>query len=357
MVMCYFLAVNTIRTQGHLRTLTTIILLAPTLFALEGAYRRIVLIGGGLLPNDASAYEHEDAIFLAAVALLVLAQQVFGAPRWQRIAGPVCAALCLFTMAASERRAAYIGLMVALLAFILVFSVVHRKAFLLIGLPLLVGGAIYVPLFWNNTSLLGQPARAIRSMYQPDARDASSNQYRVQEKINVRATIDSNPLLGVGFGRQFLFVVPMADLSWWVFWRYEPHHNILWVWLKTGALGFTWFWLLMGTAIACAAYSTKVLRHPETRTFALLALGGIIASLVYCYVDVGLVSPRVTVFLGTAIGTLAILDKLPASDEPDAASQLRPSAVTNATPGRPPARFLRPSNPPFNRISTGPEQP
>ena len=95
------------------------------------------------------------------------------------------------------------------------------------------------------------------SITDPNPRDRASNDYREQEKINVRSTIQVNPLLGVGFGQEFLFVVPLPDISKWPFWRYEPHHNILWVWLKTGAFGFMLFWVWMGSAIARAAYFVR----------------------------------------------------------------------------------------------------
>jgi hypothetical protein len=66
----------------------------------------------------------------------------------------------------------------------------------------------------------------------------------------------------------------------------------------------------MGTAVARAAHLARTLREPEVRTFALLALGVIIGSLVFCYVDTGLTFPRFTVFLGTTMGTLAVLDQM-----------------------------------------------
>ena len=44
--------------------------------------------------------------------------------------------------------------------------------------------------------------------------------------------------------------------------------------------------------------------------FAIFALTGIISTVVFCYVDLGLVSGRVTVFLGTLLGTLSVLDQL-----------------------------------------------
>jgi len=310
-VVCYFLAANTIRTRRDLRVLMAIILLATAAYAIEGAYRRLALIDTMILTQDLEdAWGHDSAVFLSNMILLVLAQRVFGGPRWQRLLGPLLVPIVAFTLLPSQRRAGNITLLVSLMVFCLVFLVAHRKAFYVIAVPLVISGAIYFPLFWNNTGMLGQPARAVRSMISPDARDLASNYYRDIEKINVRATILENPLLGVGFGREFLFVIPLADLSFWQFWRYEPHNNILWVWLKIGAVGFTLFWALMGSAIMCAANFVKVLRGPDERAFALFALGVVISSMVFCWVDTGLTFPRFTVVLGTTLGALSVLGHL-----------------------------------------------
>ena len=310
-VICYVVAANTIRTRRHVGILITITLICIGLFSVEGAYRRIFLIDTGrmqVMPEF--AYSHEDSIFLGTIVLLVLAQNVFGAPAWQRVLGLLLLPVCVFTMLATERRAAYIAVIVAFLGYTLVFAFVHRKAFFTIALPVLIVGSIYVPIFWNNTTLLGQPARAIRSLSQPDPRDAASNLYRDLEAFDVRATIRANPILGVGFGREFDFVLPLPDLSWWQFWHYEPHHNVLWIWLKTGTLGFIIFWTLMSAALARAARLLHTVTYREGRVFALLAIAGIITTLTFCYVDLGLVSGRVTVFLGTLLGTLAVLDRI-----------------------------------------------
>jgi len=301
------------------------------LYAIECAYRRVFLYDTGQLGTSLEmAYEHQVVIFLGSLLLLILAQHVVGAPRWQRVIGLAMAPVTMFALLVTERRAGFIALIVAFLAYSLVFLVTHRKAFFFIALPVLVGFSIYLPVFWNTPGLLGQPARAVRSITEPDARDAASNSYRELEKINVRATIQADPLLGVGFGREFLFVVPLPSLEFWEFWRYEPHHNILWVWLKTGAGGFVLFWVLMCTSLVHAARSVRTLESPETRAFALLALGGIILTLVYCWVDLGLVSGRVTVFLGTLIGVLAVLGRIQEGDMRLADSDLtRPRTMVN----------------------------
>jgi hypothetical protein len=256
------------------------------------------------------AYDHVDVIFLVTLIFVVIAQQVFGGPTWQRLFGPPLAAVTIYTLLATERRAGYIALMVAFIALAIVFLVAHRKAFFCFAVPVLLAGAIYMPVFWNNTGMVGQPARAVRSLFNPDPRDAQSNLSRELEKLNVFATIRAAPLLGVGFGREYLIVAPGPDISWFVLWNYEPHHNVLWIWLKTGAAGFVVFWLLMGTSIARAGYFAKTLRVPELRTFAILSLVGVVTTLVFSYVDLGLTAGRVPVFLGTLMGALAVLDRV-----------------------------------------------
>jgi hypothetical protein len=312
MVICYVVAANTVRTRRQVQILITLAMVGTLLFSIEGAFRKIALIDTGQLGVIAEfAYSHEDVVFLGSGLLLVLAQWVFGAPAWHKFMGLfLLVPITGFTLLATERRAGYIALMIGFVAFALIFLITHRKAFYLFVVPVMIAGAIYLPVFWNNTSMLGQPARAVRSLSSPDPRDAGSNQYRDLELVNVRATIKANGLLGVGFGQPFYFIVNMPDLSWWPFWHYEPHHNILWVWLKMGAAGFIIFFTLMGSGLARAAHVVRTLRHPEQRVFAMLTISAIVTTLVFCYVDLGLVSGRVTVFLGTCLGTLAVLDQI-----------------------------------------------
>ena len=311
-IICYVLATNTIRTWKHVSVITGLVLVCNTLFAIEGAIRHLVFAIKG---DD--AYEHVDVIFLGSLLVLTLAQNIFGGPKWQRIFGLIASPIAAYTLLASERRAGYISIVLALVACCMVLFIAKRKAFLLIAGTLLVVGTVYLPLFWNNVGLLGQPARAVKSLIEPDQRDAASNLYRDIEKINVVAGIDESPLLGLGFGHEFPFVAPLPDLSFWLFWHYEPHHNILWVWLKVGGIGFVIFWALMGGAIARSAYLTVKLTDPRARSVALLTLGVIVATLVFCYVDLGLVSGRVTVLLGTLIGIISVLEQIrPESSAP-----------------------------------------
>ncbi len=311
LVLAYVVAANTIRTRAHVRTLTTLILVCVSLSAIEGIWRKYALINAGLLGSAQETwYSHDGTVIWGLLITLVLAQQVFGGARWQRLLGPFMALLGLFVMLVSERRAGLIALMIAIVVFLFGLITINRKAFLLIALPTTLVAAVYLPLFWTDTGTLGQAARSVRSISSPDPRDAASNVWRDLEAYNVQATIASDPLLGIGFGRPFLQVVTVPDISGFEFWDYEAHHNILWVWMKTGAVGFIIFFVLLLGGIARSIWLAKRLAQPELKTFAMVAMTGIVMTAVFCYVDLGLTGTRLPMLLGVALGTVGVLERI-----------------------------------------------
>jgi hypothetical protein len=310
MVLCYMLAANTIRTPGHVRTLLKLIALSVGFSAIEGTWRKFALIDTGLLGQAQEVwYSHEDVVIWGLLIFLVLAYLACGGSGKTRVIGLMLLFVTVFSMLVSERRAGYIGVMIAFVAFAWILFLIRRKAFYILVVPLIIGSVVYFPLFWNNTGTLGQPARAVRSLSDPDPRDAASNEWRVLEAINVRATILSAPL-GIGFGQPFLQVVTVPDISSFIFWDYESHHDILWVWMKTGALGFIAFFVVMGGGIALGARLARELPDRHGRAMALVTVAGVIMTLVYCYVDLGLTGPRLPIVVGTLLGTLSVLTRV-----------------------------------------------
>lgn len=308
---CYLIARGALRTPQHVAGLLRIGLIATSLFAIEGAYRRIALIDTGQLTVISEfAYEHEDVLFLSTFALLLVAAYVFGAFKHARVVGLFLAPILLFTLVASERRSGIIVFIVGTIVIAVTTLFVRRKAFIVAALPMLAIIVLYLAAFWNASGILGQPARAIKSLYAPDPRDAASNLYRVLETYNIDITIHSDPVLGVGFGRPFIMAAAVADLSWWPFWHYETHNAVLWVWLKTGVLGYILFWTMIGGALSRAAFAAKRLLDPTLRCAALFCLVAIVGTVVFAYVDLGLVSGRVMTLLGTVLGILAVVERI-----------------------------------------------
>ncbi len=186
--VCYIVTAANIRTVRHMRGVMAVLLCGTLLFAIEGAYRKVALIDTGILGVIPEfAYEHEDAIFLAAGIVFSFAIFAFRAPVRYRVLAALALPVMAFTLLASERRAGFIALIIGFVVLALILLVRERRAFVLYVVPVVLCATVYFPVFWNATGMLGQPARAVRSLSQPDARDAASNLARVLETINASA--------------------------------------------------------------------------------------------------------------------------------------------------------------------------
>lgn len=307
----FLIARLSLRSIEHVTALLGAGLVAAGLFAVEGVYRKLGLINTGLLAVAPERYfEHDDVIFLATFLIFAFSMFVFRVQGRMRVLSLLAAPPLLFTLLASNRRSGIIVLLIGILVVALTLFVIRRRAFFAGVLPGLAALTVVLALTWNATGMAGQPARAIRSLYEPDARDAASNVYRLIETYDISATIHEEPIQGVGFGREFRMVIPLPDLSWWPFWRYETHNNVLWIWMKTGVYGYIAFWVLIGTAMSYAAFSAKRVQDPRLRSAALFSLVALVGVVVYGWVDLAFVSGRTTVLLGTVLGLIAIVVRL-----------------------------------------------
>jgi hypothetical protein len=311
MALTYIVTANVIRTRNQVRTLSTLVIVFVGLSGIEGVWRKFALADTGALGDVKETwYSHEGVVMWGTLIMLVLAQQVFGAPRWQRIIGPIMLFFTGFTLMVSERRAGHIAVMVAFLAFSVMLARVRPRSFFKLVVPILLVGAIYMPLFWTNTSPIGQPARAVRSIISPDPRDAASNAWRDLEAINVRATIASSPLLGIGFGLPFLQVVAVPSIDFFQFWNYWSHHGILWIWMKGGIFSFITFFAVVNGGIARAVWLVRTQTDRDLRTFVIAGMSALLMSAVFCYVDLGLTGTRVPVLMGVMLGVIGVADRL-----------------------------------------------
>ncbi|MBF6591139.1 MAG: O-antigen ligase family protein [Ktedonobacterales bacterium] len=247
MVGAYLLAGMFLRTASDLERFLWTVLLASSALAVANILRWALVLRTSGRSYDL-AYDHGDALILAVAAILCVSLLFFGGTRAQRRFAVVALPLFIVAMAIMERRSAFVVLGVGLGICALFVLRLRPRAFWKVCAPVAVLIGLYLVVFWNNTGFLGQPARAISSMFNPDTRDAASNLYRDLEKIDILFNIQRAPMTGLGFGQQYTFFVPLPDLSFWPFWHYMPHNSILWLWMKDGALGFFAFWWLFGRA-------------------------------------------------------------------------------------------------------------
>lgn len=308
------------------------VMVAEALSAVVIAARYVLYVRSGNLdvPVEA-AFAHEGSVILGIGFIIGAIALIQHAHTWQArmLLGSYCL-LIVFAMLATERRSATLVLLVGALSMTILLLPVRPK--LVIAGVVLFGslGAVYLAAYWNaEYGATAQPARAIRSQIDPSARDGSSNNYRLIEKFDVIVTIRDNRVFGVGFGRPFVQVQRLPDLSYfWPLQSYTPHQNILWLWLKMGIFGVS---VVLGLAVVviqrCIVHLRQ--RHRDIQwSAAAVTLTGTLMFLIYSTVDLGFIGPRsvAPAAILTAVGfSLARLSPGGPDAERDTTSPARPA--------------------------------
>jgi hypothetical protein len=301
----YLLASQLFRRPGSLRVLLWAFVIGTGLKAVQGTVEFLAV--RSRVPRPDAVLGHEEAVFFGVFLLLTVALWLFDAPSRLRSVATAIAPLVVIADAANNRRAAWLIVGAGLMALFVVAWVRLRERRRLLFTALVVAGVLavaYVPMFWDGSGALSQPARAVRSIVMPEPRDAHSNQYRVEEDVNLQYNIQRSFPLGAGFGIPIDYALPIVDLRKSVpSLNFIPHNTVLYVWMRMGLPGMIAFWWVVGAAFLLAC---RIVRSPDRRLAVVgcLAICALIAYLFEGYYDLGLSWFRISVFMGCVLGAL-----------------------------------------------------
>ncbi|MCB0082271.1 MAG: O-antigen ligase family protein, partial [Caldilineaceae bacterium] len=303
---------NLIETREHVNQFMWVIMTALFVEGIIGAEYFFVVLHGSLIGVEAIT-EHSAAIHMNTLFVLILTAWLFQASWPKRLVLPLMALPVIITYLATQRRAAYLTLFIAIAFMVLALYKENRKLFWLIMPTLFISILGYVAIFWNSGSAIAMPVQAIRSVIAPSegSADDLSNVYRILENANVSFTIHATPITGVGFGKKFFINVPMPDISFFVWWEYIVHNSIMWIWMKAGLLGFLSMMLLVGRSIMVGSKVTWRMPDPDTKAIAMTATLYIVMHFTYAYVDMSWDSQSM-LYLGVVFGLLNSLERIAA---------------------------------------------
>jgi len=314
-LLAYLMAVNLIQERRQLGVLMWTMVICVGIKGILYTFRRYVTLAGQSLP-DQGVGSHEEAFFFNAFVVLLLVLALCGVQKKLRYLMFALLPFVVLGNLATNRRAGTAALLLVIPIMLLAAYRALPERRLLIALVTLciIGGfSIYYPVFRNSGSLLGQPARAIQSQFQPDPRDASSNAYRDAENADLMATIRLSPVQGYGYGKRMLHAVPIADISkTYEWWDIMTHNQILWVWMRVGSVGFFAFWMMISAIIIYACQMLQDIRvDNESKAVSLFAALIVCMLLIFGLLDLQLSNARDMLFTGFWIGTVAALPSLP----------------------------------------------
>lgn len=289
------------------------ILMIPILIKAIQAIFRFVSLGfsTGGYPTLTS---HEDAVFINTMFLLCLILWVYTSPGAFRFVLTWVMPILIAGFLLGMRRAAYASLLVSLVGFFLMqprdvlFRYIKRT------IPVAVVALIYVGAFWNSTHPVAIPVQSIKSGFitQNAASDRESstlseeyysNLYRAIENYNLAETVKSQWLTGVGFGSKYLMPIPLANISFPLR-DYIPHNQILWVFAKSGLIGFFLFWLFFISSLGRGVVTLHRQVNPDRKAWITLTGLAILNQMVTSFFDLQLTYTRNMVYLGFLMGVV-----------------------------------------------------
>ena len=311
----YILAYNIVSEVKHVRNIIWITVIGTAIKGVQGVFIVYTYLGGQIEGHN-EIMAHEQSFFFVLVLLLLVMMLLHHFQRALFFAIIASLPCLLLALVANNRRADYValllGILVAWVMVILVKPAKRRALITALAICLLFGGA-YVLAFQKSSGALGQPARAVISVFNPsasDERDASSNAYRIIENYDLKFTESQSPILGFGFGKPFIQAVALPNvLELDPYYLYIPHNNVLWVWMRLGPLGFGALWYLFGSAIVAGCMIVRRLRIPQLQFFAIFTLALVMMEVILAYGDYQFFFYRNMIYVGVALG---VLMKLPA---------------------------------------------
>jgi hypothetical protein len=342
----YVLFTNLIDRKEQYRRLYTLIMIAVFMNSI------IALLNYGTLSEAKkdtmeSFIAHGATLPMNAMLVLLAASWLFrDGSRARRIVLPFVLVPVGYVYVISERRAGFVALLGALILLgIFLFWTRPRAFWKVVPLVFLIG-ATYTAAFWNNeTSAAGFPAQAIKSVIAPDqvsSRNQDSDFYRIVEKNDIVATIRSSPVLGIGFGHEFLRPYPLPQINPFLLEPYMPHNAILYMWMKVGAFGFMSMVYLFGVAMLTG--SRTVLRLPKGSDYAAITFTSVAFVLMYAvfaYVDISWDAQNMLV-LALAMAQIASASRLAGTPDDVVDTTADDDAAPEVT-GQPAMREMRPA--------------
>lgn len=299
-------------------------------------------------PRPEYLLSHEDSFFFVLYIVLVIALWLFHQKGRLRTIATLLLPLIVVVNLANNRRTSWamLGATLAVLIVLVWIRVPDRRRLIAAMLAALAFiSTVYLPLYWNRTGLLAGPAEAIRSQITPDLRQQLSDLYRQQENANLVFNIHMSPVIGVGYGVRIDYALHiLVDLTRGdPFLNFIPHNDLLYIWLRLGAIGALVFWSFIGFAFLSAC---RVVRAPDPRlalygTFTVCAL---IAYLILGNLDLGFFWFRVAITMGVLLGTLEVARRVQLEQE--AALRANPPEPEQAWPRRRRAQRRAPARQP-----------
>lgn len=295
---------NAIKTDRARRWLLRVIVGVAVLRALLGIYTYMAVIRPSGTPAE-YVLTHSDAI-LAVTAMLVLIMLVVARPCIEHVMLNVAAQpILLAGLIVNDRRIAFVSLAAGMFTIVMLSPPELKRMLRRLVIVAIPFALLYTAIGWNSSAGVFKPVGILRSVTEQD--DASS-QTRDIENFNLIQTVKQHPLLGAGFGHEYVEIV-QANRVDQIFaqYRFVAHNSVLWFLAIGGALGFAAVWTFFGMAVSVSLRVLHRAARSTDRAVALGAIGAVLSFTIQSWGDMGFQSWMGILVLGSLVGATGSL--------------------------------------------------
>lgn len=303
MLLTALMQLRVFQTREHYRMLGKTIVYAA-LFRFAMMFTFYVTVMRSLTVPVETVTDHGDLILFVTAIVIVVANAIHARSRkstWRAVA---VTALMLWCIQINNRRLAYVGLVgaVVIIVSLIWTSQLRRK---LLRYLKIVGpiAALYLAIGWSHPTGIFKPLASLQS-----ASDVNNplTQSRILEDMGLIVTLQTNPLVGVGFGQKYTEISTTYSVSqYFPQYRYVPHNSVLALVAFTGAMGFAGIWMIFPITVYFSARSYTFAKLPIDKTISMVALCEVIIHTNQMWGDIGILAPQGLVVMSGAIAAAA----------------------------------------------------
>ncbi len=308
MGIAFFVGSQIIRTFRQVLINTWCILIPVSIKGFQGVWRWAVDLGFDI--GDIHAItSHEGAVFIMTSFVFSLSLVMFRGPMSMTLYTALTAPTTFITFIYAQRRIAYGCLVFGIIMLFLYLPKRTKMIFVNTVLPMLPVMALYFAVLWDSSSGLAMPVQQVRSVFGEDASGEvdSSNTYRDVEKFNLIETIRTYPA-GIGFGNKYLIIMPLDAVDF-PLWEYIPHNCILWMWVKTGFIGITMFFMCLGLMVIQLTIDFRHTTRPLYKCLLVMCVVFVVCQVIVAYYDLQLTFYRNMIYLGSLLAMMVPIHK------------------------------------------------
>jgi hypothetical protein len=170
---------------------------------------------------------------------------------------------------------------------------------------------VYLITFWNSYGRMAMVANAVRTTIFAYDRNEAGTEYasglaREQENYNLAVTFRHAPVLGIGFGQQHDWAI--RNYGAFALKGYVTHNQILWFLVKSGAVGYFLFFLILNGMAMYGGYVFTKLKDPYLQAVCAMCIIAILNQIVTAHVEQQLINSRCMTYLGLLMGLIAAVE-------------------------------------------------